>query len=156
VVRVRELAAVVDDEAACGRAASVRIARAVVAERLIDVGEEGRDRVLDRVGAAERADDAALRRRVLGLLRGLRARALLALVPRPLVRVAPVVVAREELVRVEPGGVAELEDIVRVARRRGPVVQALELERRRIELLNAEVAGEPARDGLPFVARDGA
>ena len=127
----------VGDRAPVGAAARVR--PAPLAARLVDVGQEALDRLLDGMGAAERPDRARLAARV-GRLVGAAAGA--AAREGPARGVAPVGVEGEPLVRVQRVAAALHELVGRVHAAAGGVHEPGGLVGRRVEPLRPQRLGE--------------
>ena len=153
MVRIEELAVVVEDRARHGRACRKRHPVGRI-RRQIRVRQErlqGRRYV---VRTAERADDARLLQWV-GLLgkrlpffRFCRPRHL-----RPASYIAPILIFCEHPVCRKKRLVREAEDVCRVLRAARPEHQATCLERRRIAEIDADHTRELTRDWLVFVCR---
>ena len=153
VVRVGEGLAVVDHET--GSSGARRVGVAVSLGRLgVDVRQELRDRLRDRVGPAEGADDALLGQRV-ALLVGLA-------LPdvrhpggvRPEARVRPVRVLGQDAVGLQEGRVVVLEERLDAGAVARPVHEARRLEGRVVEVVDADLLGDLPGDGFVFVRRD--
>ena len=153
VVRVGEGLAVVDHET--GSSGARRVGVAVSLGRLgVDVRQELRDRLRDRVGPAEGADDALLGQRV-ALLVGLA-------LPdvrhpggvRPEARVRPVRVLGQDAVGLQEGRVVVLEERLDAGAVARPVHEARRLEGRVVEVVDADLLGDLPGDGLVLVRRD--
>ena len=146
MVAVRELV-IVNDEASRRGAKGVRVA-VRVRRRLIDVREILCDGFLYRVDTAESTDEP-------GLFRGFALHLDVALpgdvlgrARRPGRAVRPVDVRRQHILDAQQFPWLVVVLVKAAARLRGPVEQPAHVERRRVEVLHADVGRQPPCDGL--------